>query len=177
MPPPTCFNWGSDAGPWNNAPLQTLLEFPHAVPNATELKFGDPEARIAQTRSWTVLLRPKQPTLGSLVLVCREPVQAFSDLSVDAFTDLAHVVQGVERMLRQVVDYERINYLMLMMVDPDVHFHVIPRYSTPRRFAEAEYPDAAWPGPPALEPAVVPTADARAALLARLRAAWVGSAA
>lgn len=176
MPPPTRFGWGSDAGPWNNAALHPFAEFPRAVPNATELKFGDPETRIAQTESWTVLLRPKQPTLGSLVLVCREPVQAFSDLSAGAFTDLSQVVQGVERMLRQVVDYERINYLMLMMVDPDVHFHVIPRYSTARRFADVEFPDTSWPGPPALEPAVVPAIDARAALLARLRAAWVGSA-
>jgi diadenosine tetraphosphate (Ap4A) HIT family hydrolase len=147
------------------------------VPNATELKFGDPEGRVAQTQSWTVLLRPRQPTLGSLVLVCREPVRAFSDLSAGAFTDLSHVVQGVERTLRQVVDYERINYLMLMMVDPDVHFHVIPRYSAPRHFADVEFPDTSWPGPPALEPAIVPAIDVRTALLARLRAAWVGSAA
>jgi diadenosine tetraphosphate (Ap4A) HIT family hydrolase len=145
------------------------------VPNATELKFGDPETRIAQTQSWTVLLRPKQPTLGSLVLVCREPVQAFSALSATAFADLQHVVQGVERMLRQAVDYERINYPMLMMVDPDVHFHVIPRYAGARRFADIEYPDTGWPGAPALEPAVAPSADARAVLLARLRAGWVGA--
>jgi hypothetical protein len=39
------------------------------VPNATETKFGDPETRIAQSDCWTVLLRPKQPTLGSLELV------------------------------------------------------------------------------------------------------------
>jgi diadenosine tetraphosphate (Ap4A) HIT family hydrolase len=145
------------------------------VPNATELKFGDPQTRIAQTRSWTVLLRPRQPTLGSVVLVCREPVQAFSSLSGEAFADLQRVVQAVERMLREAVDYERINYLMLMMVDPDVHFHVIPRYGSARRFADIDYPDAGWPGPPALEPAVVPSADARAALLARLRSGWTGS--
>jgi diadenosine tetraphosphate (Ap4A) HIT family hydrolase len=175
MLPPTRFGWGSDAVPWNNVPPHILAEIARIVPNATELKFGDPDSRIAQTQSWTVLLRPKQPTLGSLVLVCREPVQAFSDLSQAAFTDLSQVVRGAERMLRQVVDYERINYLMLMMVDPDVHFHVIPRYSAARRFAEAEFPDTGWPGPPALEPAVMPSAEARAALVARLRAAWVGS--
>jgi diadenosine tetraphosphate (Ap4A) HIT family hydrolase len=146
------------------------------VPNATEIKFGDPDTRIAQTAHWTVLLRPKQPTLGSLVLVCREPVQQFSALSGAAFADLARVVRGVEAMLRQVVDYERINYLMLMMVDPDVHFHVIPRYSAARQHAGVDYVDGAWPGPPALEPAMVPSADARASLLARLRAAWVAAA-
>ena len=153
----------------------TLPAAESPLPNATELKFGDPDTRIAQTASWTVLLRPRQVTLGALVLVCREPVQAFSAVSAAAFADLQHVVQGVERMLRQAVDYERINYLMLMMVDPDVHFHVIPRYSSARRFADIDYPDTGWPGPPALESAVVPAADARAALLARLRACWVGS--
>ena len=36
-----------------------------------------------------------------------------------------------------------------------------------------DYPDAGWPGVPQLEPAITPDADARAALLARLRSAWV----
>jgi diadenosine tetraphosphate (Ap4A) HIT family hydrolase len=145
------------------------------VPNATETKFGDPQTRIAQTDCWTVLLRPKQPTLGSLVLVCREPAQQFSALSSAAFTDLAQVVKGVESMLKQVVDYERINYLMLMMVDPDVHFHVIPRYSTARHHAGVQYADAGWPGPPQLEPSMVPEPVAQVALLQRLRDAWTAA--
>jgi diadenosine tetraphosphate (Ap4A) HIT family hydrolase len=148
-----------------------------AVPNATETKFGDPDSRIAQTDCWTVLLRPKQPTLGSLVLVCREPVQQFSALSVAAFADLAQVIKGVESMLKQVVGYERINYLMLMMVDPDVHFHVIPRYSTARQHSGVQYPDTGWPGPPQLEPSISPDSEARAALLAKLRGTWRAAAA
>jgi diadenosine tetraphosphate (Ap4A) HIT family hydrolase len=39
---------------------------------------------------------------------------------------------------------------MLMMVDPDVHFHVIPRYAGQRRFADTVTRDAGWPGPPEL---------------------------
>jgi diadenosine tetraphosphate (Ap4A) HIT family hydrolase len=143
-----------------------------AMPNATELKFGDPDGRIAQTKHWTVLLRPRQPTLGSLVLVCREDARAFSDLSGAAFAELQQMVRGVEVALRQVVAYERINYLMLMMVDPDVHFHVIPRYPVAREFGGVAFPDTGWPGPPALEPAVVPDADLRAALRARIAQAW-----
>jgi diadenosine tetraphosphate (Ap4A) HIT family hydrolase len=150
---------------WNNARMA----------NATELKFGDPDARIAQTPHWTVLLRPRQPTLGSLVLVCRENVTAFSAVSAAGFADLQQVVQRVEGCLRQVVGYERINYLMLMMVDPDVHFHVIPRYSQPREHSGQVYADAGWPGPPALEPAVIPDAVARASLLRRLRDAWASA--
>jgi diadenosine tetraphosphate (Ap4A) HIT family hydrolase len=82
-------------------------------------------------------------------------VKAFSEASAAAFADLGNVVRGVETMLRATVNYERINYLMLMMVDPDVHFHVIPRYATPRDFAGTSFPDGGWPGPPQLEPAVV----------------------
>lgn len=140
--------------------------------NPTESKFGDPETRIAQTAHWTVLLRPKQPTLGSLVLVCREPVQAFAELSAAAYAELRNIVTRVEPMLKAVSDYQRINYLMLMMVDPDVHFHVIPRYDGVRSFAGSEYPDAGWPGPPALDVAMSPEGAARDELLARLREAW-----
>ena len=140
--------------------------------NATELKFGDPQLRVAQSDYWTVLLRPRQPTLGALVLVCREDVQAFSAVSAAAFADLQRIVQRVEGSLRQVVAYERINYLMLMMVDLDVHFHVIPRYSQPREFAGTSFPDTGWPGQPALEPAVVPDDALRLQLLQRLTAAW-----
>ena len=130
-----------------------------APKTATEIKFGDPASRIAQTDHWTVLLRPKQPALGSLVLVCREPVRA--------------VIRRIEGTLRDVVRYERINYLMLMMVDPDVHFHVIPRYEGSRRFGNTAFPDAGWPGPPMLDAAVTPDVATSDALLAELRAAWL----
>jgi diadenosine tetraphosphate (Ap4A) HIT family hydrolase len=140
--------------------------------NATELKFGDPGTRVAQTAHWTVLLRPRQTTLGALVLVCREDASAFSQLSTAAFADLQQVVQRIEGCLQQVVAFERINYLMLMMVDRDVHFHVIPRYGSPREFSGEQFPDTAWPGPPALEPAVVPAPATQARLLQQLRDAW-----
>lgn len=140
--------------------------------NATEKKFGDPGNRIAQSEFWTVLLRPRQPTLGSLVLVCREDVKAFSEVSPAAFADLADVVRQLEQALKAVTGYERINYLMLMMVDPDVHFHVLPRYQQAREFAGTGFPDAGWPGPPQLEPAVVLEPALRDALRARLIEAW-----
>jgi diadenosine tetraphosphate (Ap4A) HIT family hydrolase len=140
--------------------------------NATETKFGDPGARLAQTDCWTVLLRPRQPTLGSLVLICREPVLALADVSPQGYAELRAVVRRIETVLREVVAYERINYLMLMMVDPDVHFHVIPRYAGTRHIGLAEFPDVGWPGPPALDAAVAPDVATNEALLARLREAW-----
>ena len=141
------------------------------MPNATETKFGDPAGRLLQTACWTVLLRPKQPTLGSMVLICRAPVQSFAELSPEAYADLRGVVRGIEQVLREFTRYERINYLMLMMVDPDVHFHVIPRYDGTRTFDGVAFPDAGWPGPPALDAAVTLDAAMTDTLSAALREA------
>ena len=140
--------------------------------NPTARKFGYPDTLVAETAHWLVLVRPQQPTYGSLVLVCKEDAKAFSDLSPAAFGDLKGAVDGIEALLRHTVAYERINYLMLMMIDPDVHFHVIPRYAGAREFKGQTYTDAGWPGAPQLDAAVVPEPAARAALIARLHEAW-----
>lgn len=142
------------------------------MPNPTALKFAWPRSRIAETACWTVQLRPKQPTLGSLVVVCKEPVTAFSAISQQAFAELAEVTRGVERLLADFVGYQRINWLMLMMVDPDVHFHVIPRYDTARDHDGLHFPDAGWPNPPALAEAVSLTDAQLEALSAELAARW-----
>lgn len=142
------------------------------MPNPTMLKFGYPGNAIAETEHWAVLLRPQQPTLGALVLACKDDAQAFGALSPEAFADLQRVVAKAESMLRAFVGYERINYLMLMMVDPDVHFHVLPRYSEPRRHGETDFADAGWPGPPVLGEAVTLDSSMTADLVARLKDLW-----
>lgn len=43
---------------------------------------------------------------------------------------------------------------MLMMVDRQVHFHVVPRYSGMREWNGVELADQGWPGPPDLKSAV-----------------------
>jgi diadenosine tetraphosphate (Ap4A) HIT family hydrolase len=145
------------------------------MPSATLTKFGYPATLIGETDHWTVLLRPQQVTLGSLVLICREPVTSFGAVSPAAFADLHRAVTRIEAILREFVSYEKINYLMLMMVDPDVHFHVIPRYSEARAHLGRSFPDAGWPGPPALGQAVEPEDTLRDDILQRLRNAWAAA--
>ena len=140
--------------------------------NATALKFGYPHTLVAESTHWWILARPRQPTLGSLVLVCKQAVTAFGDVSAAGFTDLGTVIAQAEKTLKGFVAYERINYLMLMMVDPDVHFHVIPRYSTAREYATLSLPDASWPNPPNLGAAIELPADVLATLTADLKARW-----
>lgn len=119
--------------------------------HGTLQKFGYPETTIKDLSKWAVVLRPQQVTLGSLVLICRENVQAFSKISPEAFSELPLAIQHIEHSLHTAFGYERLNYLMLMMVDPEVHFHVIPRYSGPKVFSDQQFFDHGWPGPPNLK--------------------------
>lgn len=123
--------------------------------NPTILKFDYPASLIREYEHWVVLLRPAQVTLGSLILAAKSDAQAYSELPPEAFVEQGQVVRHIERTLREFCAYEKINYLMLMMVDREVHFHVIPRYSEPRSFVGTEFPDHGWPGVPDLAKAVV----------------------
>jgi diadenosine tetraphosphate (Ap4A) HIT family hydrolase len=60
------------------------------------------------------------------------------------------VIADLEAALKKAFRYDKLNYLMLMMVDPQVHFHVIPRYADVREFEGLSFRDAGWPGPPEL---------------------------
>jgi diadenosine tetraphosphate (Ap4A) HIT family hydrolase len=140
--------------------------------NQTILRFGHPDTLIAEYAHWVVLLRPEQPTLGSLVLAAKSEATAFSALEPQAFAELATVTWHIESALERAVGYARINYLMLMMVDPNVHFHVLPRYEGSRSYASIEVPDAGWPKMPALAQAVALTPAQIADLADWLKGLW-----
>ncbi len=140
--------------------------------NETIEKFGYPQTRVAEYGHWVVLLRPQQVTLGALVLACKEASTAFSKISPAAFAELGRATADIESTLAEVFDYRKINYLMLMMVDPHVHFHVLPRYDEDKAFAGAAFRDAGWPAAPDLG-AVNDLDDAgRGELVAFLRDRW-----
>ncbi len=122
--------------------------------NPTIEKFGWPATLVHEFEHWLVLVRPAQPTLGSLVLAAKSDATAYGDLPREAFTEQADAIAAIEGELRAFTAYERINYLMLMMVDPNVHFHVIPRYSGARDWNGLEFADTGWPGPPQLGSAI-----------------------
>jgi diadenosine tetraphosphate (Ap4A) HIT family hydrolase len=116
--------------------------------NETIQKFGYPQSLLKEYTYWVVLLRPKQVTLGSLILACKEEAKSMGEVSSEAFSELSIVTSELESTLQEQFNFDKINYLLLMMVDPFVHFHIVPRYASPREFAGAKYMDAHWPGPP-----------------------------
>ena len=142
------------------------------MPNQTAVRFGYPDTLIREYEHWLVLLREPQATLGSLVLVAKPDVTEFSALSTEAHVEMGKVVGELEHALKAAFAYEKINYLMLMMVDPNVHFHVIPRYSEPQTACGLTIPDPGWPALPQLGVAQEITAAERNALQTYILKYW-----
>ena len=102
----------------------------------------------------TLFPNAAQPTLGALVLAAKSDATAFGDLPAEAHAELKTATAAIEAALGEAVGYAKINYLMLMMVDPHVHFHVLPRYDGERSGAGLTVGDAGWPGQPDLGQAI-----------------------
>ena len=137
--------------------------------NETIRKFGYPATLVQEFAHWLVLARPAQPTLGSLVLAAKSDATAFGDLPAEAHAELKTATAAIEAALAGAVAYQKLNYLMLMMVDPHVHFHVIPRYEGARSHGDLTMTDAGWPGQPDLGVAVKLDEAATAALVTWLK--------
>ena len=136
--------------------------------HATLRKFGYPDTLLHESEHWCVLLRPQQVTLAALVLCAKSEASSLSRLPAQAFAELADITRRIETALRSFRGYDRINYLALMMVDPHVHFHVLPRYAVAQVFAGATFADPGWPGVPDLKQVTEIAPDVRSALHAEL---------
>ena len=147
--------------------------------NPTIEKFGWPATLVREFDHWMVLARPAQPTLGSLVLAAKSDATAFAHLAREALTELQQATAAIEAALAKAVGYAKLNYLMLMMVDPHVHMHVIPRYEGAREWPKGEtgareFVDVGWPKVPDLGHAVALEGDDLAALTGWLQGYFPG---
>lgn len=108
-------------------------------------KFRVQELLIAQVGAWNISLRPQQPTVGSLVLSLARKCDSFADLTEVEAVDLGRSFKVIERLFDSTFKPQKINYLALMMVDNQVHYHVLPRYKGPVSVDDQEYHDKCWP--------------------------------
>ena len=115
-----------------------------------KLKFKIEELIIYETEYWLWSLRPVQSTLGAGVLSLKRECPVFSELKQEEFSDFSNVIKVIEKTLKKAFNYDIMNYLMLMMVDKQVHYHVIPRYESTIDFAGTSWEDSGWPGVPNL---------------------------
>ena len=94
---------------------------------------------------------------------------AFSQISMEAFGEFPGIIREIETSVSRAFAYSKINYLMLMMVDPEVHFHVIPRYDAAQTFSQQQFLDQGWPGPPVLKNPNEASPDITQDILAHLK--------
>lgn len=113
-------------------------------------KFKTEELLIFETEYWVWSLRPVQVTLGSGVLSLKRQCLVFSELNQEEFCDLNNIIKIIEKTLKKTFNYDIMNYLMLMMVDKQVHYHIIPRYGRTIDFVGLRWKDLGWPGVPNL---------------------------
>lgn len=103
---------------------------------------------IKEFKNWYLLLRSDQVTLGSLVLIEKSFKANYSEISDLSFMEFGDIVKKIEPALNKLFSYKKINYMMLMMRDDEVHYHIIPRYSEIKNFNSIEFIDNGWPALP-----------------------------
>ncbi len=134
--------------------------------------FGYPDTIISNYQNWVVLLSPHQATLGALVIVHKSEATAFSEIDSASFAELENVIKDCEAVLGHMFSYQKINYMMLMMNDPHVHYHVIPRYDSVRSFHGLDFEDLGWPALPQLGAGHKLNDQIRAALTTDIKDVW-----
>jgi diadenosine tetraphosphate (Ap4A) HIT family hydrolase len=109
-------------------------------------KFRIGELSLASEIDWTLSLRPWQLTLGSMIISVKKPIATFAEVADgDGFLKL---VALAERISLKTFGASKVNVVCLMMQDPIVHFHIIPRYAAPVDRFGLEWIDVDWPKPP-----------------------------
>ena len=119
--------------------------------NLTTLaKFKYPSSLLREYDNWYLLLRDPQATFGSMIIINKDLKQRYSEIDIHSHMELFEVIEDIETKIYEFLNYDKINYLMLMMVDPEVHYHVIPRYKKEVIFNGNDFLDYGWPRPPIL---------------------------
>ncbi|MFN4087482.1 MAG: HIT domain-containing protein [Alphaproteobacteria bacterium] len=135
-------------------------------------KFGYPDTVIRDYEHWVVLLRPQQVTLGCMVLALKADVRTLGEVGPAAFAEMAAATRDIQTALGSTFGPQKINYLALMMVDPQVHFHVIPRYDGPRDLDGRPIDDPGWPKLPEMGRTLDLDPGALDRIKTKLAAAW-----
>ena len=113
-------------------------------------KFCVEDNLVLNTGAWSWSVRPAQATLGAGIISLNRYALHLSDVTPEEMKELASLIKTLESSIKSVFNHDIMNYLMLMMVDHHVHYHVIPRYNGDRSFAGLEWVDNGWPALPVM---------------------------
>jgi len=114
-------------------------------------KFDYPSLLIKEYKYWYLLLRFDQCTFGAMVMIEKNFYKAYSQLSIESFKEKLEIFTDIETKAKELLNFKKINYLTLMMVDPELHIHVIPRYENLIKYKGEIFRDVGWPSLPNLK--------------------------
>ena len=86
-------------------------------------KFKVEDLLIVQTDYWRWSVRPLQCTVGAGILSLKRPAESMSELTLEEGKDLVVITKIIEATLKKAFNMEKMNYIMLMMVDYHIHYH------------------------------------------------------
>ena len=126
---------------------------------------------VAENLYWTMAVNENQATLGRVFFALKRHETDVTALTPDEVVSLWQFLAAGKAALGTLFAPDHFNYMALMNIDPHVHFHLFPRYQTPREFMGETWTDDQYGGH--YDPAQTrPLDDAtREALILSLRSA------
>lgn len=140
--------------------------------NLTLQKFGYPASLIREYDHWVVMVRPKQITFGCVVIAAKSAGTSMGALTPVEAAEFPRIASDFERAMKRLAGAEKFNYVALMMVDPNPHFHAIPRYARDVSIDGITFSDGTFPKPPDLNAAHALDAKQIESIRRRLVEGW-----
>jgi diadenosine tetraphosphate (Ap4A) HIT family hydrolase len=92
---------------------------------------------------WVLEVSYRQHTLGCYIIFAKRPVEKISELKTGEIDELKDIMAEIEKTLSKIDIFkpDRFNYLQLGNKCNQLHFHGIPRYTSPKIFDGREWID------------------------------------
>ncbi|MDC1287299.1 HIT family protein [Gammaproteobacteria bacterium] len=99
-------------------------------------------------RDWALILNQYQFLPGVCMLVRKSHKEGLTSLSENEVLESHSILTSVEKALKKSFAPDWFNYLQTNNSVRHLHFHIIPRYKNPVRFAGEEFIDENFEGMP-----------------------------
>jgi len=106
---------------------------------------------IFETTHWSWILNNNQSTIGSSFLVLKRDCTSFNETLIDEMNDFKFISSLIEKVFAKAFNIKKVQFLKLMMIDQQLHYHIVPRHEEPINIFNFEWKDNDWPGLPNLE--------------------------
>ena len=103
--------------------------------------FSDHRFDIKKYEHWTLVLNYNQSYLGRAICYLNTYKENLTDLTPEELLEFQAIVKAYQSTLTQLWEPDWWNYAQLGNETPHLHFHLIPRYKTPRTFAGEAFVD------------------------------------